>query len=107
MSLGEYLRRAVNKATGVDTAPWAMPNYRPIFPPAEPETSSAKLDARGGVVFRYPVRDVGDPPASPASPGAAGTLGLPDAPQGAVHRADESPLQPPPTPRAPPPPPLP
>jgi hypothetical protein len=92
--LGEYLRRAINKATGVHTAPWVMPNYRPIFPPAEPETASAKLDAHGGVVFRYPVRDVGDPPASPASPGAAGTMGLPDAPQGVVHRADESPIQP-------------
>ncbi len=92
--MGEHLRRAVSKATGVHTAPWVMPNYRPIFPPAEPEMPSAKLEAQGGVVFRYPVRDVGDPPASPASPGAAGTLGLPDAPQGVVHRADKSRIQP-------------
>lgn len=92
--MGEHLRRAVSKATGVHTAPWVMPNYRPIFPPAEPEMSSAKLDAQGGVVFRDPVRDVSDPPASPVSPGASGTLGSPGAPQGVVHRADESPIHP-------------
>jgi hypothetical protein len=72
----EYLARAVNKATGANTAPSVMPNRLPVFAPTESEAESASLDATGGVIFRYASHSVGAPSATAETPGRASDPGF-------------------------------